>query len=69
MQIVQKKMKAYGAVDLDKKIIYINPAKNKGIEGLDTRLHEINHLKNSKMSERAIINKTKGQRDVYQAII
>jgi hypothetical protein len=68
MQIKYKKMGAYAATD--GKDIYLNPSKNRnGIERLDSILHEKNHIKNMKMSESKIEEKTRKDRLSTLAII
>lgn len=59
IKIVSKSMKEYGQADTEKRIIYIDPKKNKGMERFDTLIHEKNHIKNPSMSESGIINKTR----------
>ena len=50
--------------------ITINESLNRnGVERLDSVTHEMNHLAHPKMSERAIINKTKKDRESLLAII
>lgn len=59
-EVIFKKMKAYAATD--GKTIYLDKAKNKGMQGLDSFLHEKNHINNPRMSERDIIEKTRKDR-------
>lgn len=68
IKVQYKKMKGtYG--ETDGKTIWIDKAKFKGINGLDTIIHEKNHAANMRASERAIVDKTKKQMDSYLSII
>lgn len=68
MEVRYKKMAAYAATD--GKNIYINKAKNRsGMQMMDSIMHERNHITNPKLSERAIIEKTRKDRLATLAII
>lgn len=67
-RIVDNKMRNYGDIDDDKKVIRINKKKSKewtkkhkkpGV--LDTIVHEETHRKHPKMGEKAVKKKTKKQ--------
>lgn len=60
MKIVKKKMKYYGTVDVKKKIIYVDPKKNKNPKEMaDTIRHEKLHIKYPNASEKTIRAKAK----------
>ena len=55
---VDKKMKSYGDIDYDNRIIRINPSKG---DAIDTALHEELHRKYPNKSEKWIRKKAKEQ--------
>jgi len=69
IQVFERKSNYYGESDIKNRIAYVNPSKGKGIEYLDTTLHERNHITNPSLSEDAIIEKTKKQRNSYLSLI
>lgn len=55
MEIIKKKMKDYGQVNMKTGKIYINPSKNRnGVEHINTIAHEQTHFFNPKMSEKNV---------------
>jgi uncharacterized membrane protein len=59
---VDNRMHGHGDIDYDQKVIRVNKSKNKNKrpgEKLDTIVHELNHLRHQKMTERQIVKKTK----------
>lgn len=68
--VFKKNLKGcFAETDMRTGVMTLNKSKYKGIEAIDTYVHEKNHLSHPKMSERDVINKTKKDVESLIAII